>query len=105
MSSPQDNAHDDGYGGSPKRFKGDTDQSDLPSGILRDEPQPEADIPDQSNARKARKSIGRRVSFAPTAHVRMFEIAEDKQATPLHKNNTFAMPDISSQTGMAGFDL
>ncbi|KAJ2371159.1 hypothetical protein IW150_004725, partial [Coemansia sp. RSA 2607] len=88
MSSPQDNAHDDGYGGSPKRFKGDTDQSDLSSGILRDEPQPEADIPDQSNARKARKSIGRRVSFAPTAHVRMFEIAEDKQATPLHKNNT-----------------
>ncbi|KAJ2783240.1 hypothetical protein GGI15_002653 [Coemansia interrupta] len=106
MSSPRDTAHDDGDGSSPKRFKADSDQSDLPSGILRDEPQPEADSEDSSNNRKARKSIGRRVSFAPTAHVRMFEIPEDKQATPLLKNNnTFAMPDISSQTGMVGFSL
>ncbi|KAJ2568745.1 hypothetical protein IW140_003628 [Coemansia sp. RSA 1813] len=54
--------------------------------------------------RQSRKSLGRRVSFAPTAHVRMFEAADEKQANA-QKANRYVMPDLSSQTGMVGFDL
>ncbi|KAJ1857822.1 hypothetical protein LPJ57_007088, partial [Coemansia sp. RSA 486] len=58
-----------------------------------------------ADRRRSRKSLGRRVSFAPTAHVRMFEIPEEKLTPALQGSNTFAMPDLSSQTGMAGFNL
>ncbi|KAJ1954042.1 hypothetical protein GGI12_005881, partial [Dipsacomyces acuminosporus] len=98
-SSQNPNAH----GSSPKRFKVG-DQPTLPTSILKDAPPSEAETAQREERRKSRKSIGRRVSFAPTAHVRMFEIPEEKQRTP-QGNNMFVMPDLSSQTGMAGFDL
>ncbi|KAJ2077261.1 hypothetical protein H4R24_005235 [Coemansia sp. RSA 988] len=79
-------------------------QSILPSSILKDEPFNEPEPVDRSERRRSRKSVGRRVSFAPTAHVRMFEIPEEKQQTALGQN-TFTMPDISSQTGVLGFNL
>ncbi|KAJ2803739.1 hypothetical protein H4R20_002773, partial [Coemansia guatemalensis] len=79
-------------------------QSILPSSILKDEPFNEPEPADRSERRKSRKSVGRRVSFAPTAHVRMFEIPEEKQQAALGQN-TFTMPDISSQTGVLGFNL
>ncbi|KAJ2026361.1 hypothetical protein IWW57_003062, partial [Coemansia sp. S610] len=59
---------------------------------------------DNSERRKSRKSIGRRVSFAPTAHVRMFDIPEEKQPG-FQGSAAYVMPDISSQTGVAGFSL
>ncbi|KAJ2726121.1 hypothetical protein GGI07_000760 [Coemansia sp. Benny D115] len=103
MNSAKDNS--DSTSGSPsKRFKGSEDQSLLPTGILKDGPFIEEEPAESSDRRKSRKSIGRRVSFAPTAHVRMFEIPEDKQAA-MQGSNTFVMPDISSQTGMVGFNL
>ncbi|KAJ2160571.1 hypothetical protein GGF46_002167 [Coemansia sp. RSA 552] len=90
---------------SPKRFKANVrDQSALPASILKDEPQNEEEPADRTERRKSRKSLGRRVSFAPTAHVRMFEIPEEKKQSGAG-NNTFVMPDISSQAGMLGFDL
>ncbi|KAJ2616568.1 hypothetical protein H4S08_000725 [Coemansia sp. RSA 1365] len=79
-------------------------QSILPSSILKDELFNESEPVDRSERQRSRKSVGRRVSFAPTAHVRMFEIPEEKQQAALGQN-TFTMPDISSQTGVLGFNL
>ncbi|KAJ2756365.1 hypothetical protein GGI19_000912 [Coemansia pectinata] len=90
-------------GASPKRLKAN-DQSSLPVSILKDNVSSEAEDTDSSERRKSRKSIGRRVSFAPTAHVRMFEIPEEKQQN-FQGSAAYVMPDISSQTGIAGFSL
>ncbi|KAJ1995982.1 hypothetical protein GGI25_000522 [Coemansia spiralis] len=89
--------------GSPKRFK-TNDQSALPVSILKDAPFADAETIEPEDRRKSRKSLGRRVSFAPTAHVRMFEIPEEKQAKS-QGSNAYVMPDLSSQTGMIGFNL
>ncbi|KAJ2825638.1 hypothetical protein IWW50_002758, partial [Coemansia erecta] len=82
------------------------DYSTLPASILKDGPSDEEQqqSDERSERRKSRKSLNRRVSFAPTAHVRMFEIPEEKQRTALG-NNMYEMPDLSSQTGMLGFNL
>ncbi|KAJ2642900.1 hypothetical protein GGF44_001429, partial [Coemansia sp. RSA 1694] len=80
------------------------DQSSLPVSILKDNVSSETEETDHTDRRKSRKSIGRRVSFAPTAHVRMFEIPEEKQPG-LQGNSAYVIPDISSQTGVAGFSL
>ncbi|KAJ2323907.1 hypothetical protein GGI00_005486, partial [Coemansia sp. RSA 2681] len=80
------------------------DQSSLPVSILKDNVSSETEETDHADRRKGRKSIGRRVSFAPTAHVRMFEIPEEKQPG-LQGNSAYVIPDISSQTGVAGFSL
>ncbi|KAJ1868055.1 hypothetical protein LPJ78_000552 [Coemansia sp. RSA 989] len=84
----------DEINGSPKRFKSDV------NGPVTDE------VPDEhSNRRKSRKSLGRRVSFAPTAHVRMFEIPEERQRSA-HGNNMYELPDLSSgQANALGFNL
>ncbi|KAJ2784164.1 hypothetical protein H4R18_001291 [Coemansia javaensis] len=82
---------------SPKRFKAN-DGSRLPAGGLGEQPAEEAE------QRKPRKSLGRRVSFAPTARVRVFDVPEEKQRAA-QSSNTYVMPDISSQTGTVGFNL
>ncbi|KAJ1735121.1 hypothetical protein LPJ61_000715 [Coemansia biformis] len=104
MDSSSGNTSDDASDTPPKRFKGDNGHPQLPDSILKDEPLEEAETAPHRERRKSRKSVGRRVSFAPTAHVRMFEVPEEKQqAAP--NSNTYEMPDISSQTGMLGFNL
>ncbi|KAJ2854909.1 hypothetical protein GGI22_004326, partial [Coemansia erecta] len=90
-------------GGSPKRLKMN-DQSALPVSILKDAPFVVAEVDEPDDRRQSRKSVGRRVSFAPTAHVRMFEAADEKQANA-QGTNKYVMPDLSSQTGMVGFNL
>ncbi|KAJ2745859.1 hypothetical protein GGI20_001805 [Coemansia sp. BCRC 34301] len=90
-------------GASPKRLKAN-DQSSLPVSILKDNVSSETEETDYTDRRKSRKSMGRRVSFAPTAHVRMFEIPEEKQPG-FQGSGAYVMPDISSQTGVAGFSL
>ncbi|KAJ1886539.1 hypothetical protein LPJ66_009584, partial [Kickxella alabastrina] len=110
-----DNDNDNDNNSPSKRFKAELSpinnnnnngRSSPPVSILKDGPVPEIDIPDTTNdRRKSRKSIGRRVSFAPTAHVRMFDIPEDKRLATPQGINTFTMPDISSQTGIIGFNL
>ncbi|KAI9501266.1 hypothetical protein BX070DRAFT_228624 [Coemansia spiralis] len=88
--------------GSPKRFK--TNVFSIAVSILKDAPFADAETIEPEDRRKSRKSLGRRVSFAPTAHVRMFEIPEEKQAKS-QGSNAYVMPDLSSQTGMIGFNL
>ncbi|KAJ1726723.1 hypothetical protein LPJ72_006234, partial [Coemansia sp. Benny D160-2] len=90
-------------GGSPKRLK-TNEQSALPVSILKDAPFVEAVVEEPVDPQRNRKSLGRRVSFAPTAHVRMFEAADEKQANQ-QASNSYVMPDLSSQTGMVGFNL
>ncbi|KAJ1905638.1 hypothetical protein LPJ81_001814, partial [Coemansia sp. IMI 209127] len=80
------------------------DQSALPVSILKDAPFVVAEVDEPDDRRQSRKSVGRRVSFAPTAHVRMFEAADEKQANA-QATNKYVMPDLSSQTGMVGFNL
>ncbi|KAJ2536462.1 hypothetical protein EV175_006805, partial [Coemansia sp. RSA 1933] len=101
---PSTEARDtDASGGSPKRLK-TNDQSALPVSILKDAPFMAAEVDESDDRRQSRKSLGRRVSFAPTAHVRMFETAEEKQASA-QPTNKYVTPDLSSQTGMVGFNL
>ncbi|KAJ2467192.1 hypothetical protein EV174_006437, partial [Coemansia sp. RSA 2320] len=95
------NADEEGF--SPKRLK-TNDQSVLPVSILKDNDPVEVEEYSHDERRKSRKSLGRRVSFAPTAHVRMFEIPEEKQPG-FPGAGAYVMPDISSQTGMTGFSL
>ncbi|KAJ2365324.1 hypothetical protein H4S01_003311, partial [Coemansia sp. RSA 2610] len=102
--SPAGSANENGDNASPKRFKGN-DHSSLPASILKEGPSDEEQSDERSERRKSRKSLGRRVSFAPTAHVRMFEIPEEKQQQRASGNNMYQMPDLSSQTGMLGFNL
>ncbi|KAJ2124066.1 hypothetical protein IW147_002002 [Coemansia sp. RSA 720] len=101
--SPSGSPSESGDSASPKRFKAN-DFSTLPASILKEDPSDEEISDDRSERRKSRKSIGRRVSFAPTAHVRMFEIPEEKQRDA-QGNNMYQTPDLSSQTGMLDFNL
>ncbi|KAJ2709230.1 hypothetical protein H4R19_004358, partial [Coemansia spiralis] len=104
MSSSSGSASNGAGGTPPKRFKADNDPSLAAAGILKDGSTDESEPELHQERRKSRKSVGRRVSFAPTAHVRMFEVPEEKQQAA-GRSNTYAMPDISSQTGMFGFNL
>ncbi|KAJ2862450.1 hypothetical protein FB639_005387, partial [Coemansia asiatica] len=92
-------------GSSPKRFKTATDQSAAPLGTTNSDMLNHPSTSEDNDRGKNRKSLGRRVSFAPTAHVRMFEIPEEKQTPSMQGSNTFAMPDLSAQTGIGGFNL
>ncbi|KAJ1939617.1 hypothetical protein GGF37_004325, partial [Kickxella alabastrina] len=113
--SSSDNDNDNDNNSPSKRFKAELSpmnnnnnngQSSPPVSILKDGPISEIGIPDTTNdRRKSRKSVGRRVSFARTAHVRMFDIPEDKRLATPQGINTFTMPDISSQAGIVGFNL
>ncbi|ORX73196.1 hypothetical protein DL89DRAFT_89682 [Linderina pennispora] len=106
--NPSSDADAIDQGSTPKRLK-TNDHKAVPASILMASPSEahaEQKPPTLSpkDRRKGRKSLGRRVSFAPTAHVRMFEIQEEKQAqTP--PANMFDIPDLSSQAGTGGFDL
>ncbi|KAJ1777102.1 hypothetical protein LPJ54_002630, partial [Coemansia sp. RSA 1824] len=80
------------------------DFSTLPVSILKEGSSDEEISDDHSERRKSRKSLGRRVSFARTAHVRMFEIPEEK-LRDAQGNNMYQTPDLSSQTGMLDFNL